>query len=138
VGEDNKLILVCHIIRISNTPPAEHFAVGLFQWGPPSSEIPGETTCLTSVFAFSIATCPHLSPRKATHHQRMSMSSTISLAFRRDRSALFLPSLGSLGVDGKTSPRYHPAPSRNEIAVVQPVLVTTCPPFLPCYVLLYP
>ncbi|KAF8913527.1 WD40-repeat-containing domain protein [Mucidula mucida] len=53
----------------------------------------------------------------ATHHQRVSMSSTVSLAFRHDRSALHLPS-----VDEKPYPRYHPAPSRNEVAIVQPVL----------------
>lgn len=57
-----------------------------------------------------------------SHHQRISMSSTISLAFRRDRSAQHLPSVGSLGAD-VSSPRYHPAPSRNEIAVLQPVLI---------------
>ncbi|KAK0463809.1 WD40-repeat-containing domain protein [Desarmillaria tabescens] len=56
---------------------------------------------------------------QATHHQRVSMSSTISLAFKRDRSALYLPS----PTEDKPYPRYHPAPSRNEIAVVQPVLV---------------
>ncbi|KAG7448140.1 WD40 repeat-like protein [Guyanagaster necrorhizus] len=57
---------------------------------------------------------------QATHHQRVSMSSTISLAFKRDRSALYLPSPTT---EDKPYPRYHPAPSRNEIAVVQPVLV---------------
>ncbi|KAF8891256.1 catabolite repression protein creC [Infundibulicybe gibba] len=58
------------------------------------------------------------------HHHRMSMSSTISLAFRRDRSNIYLPSVDSpSAVDGKPSPRYHPAPSRNEVAVVQPVLI---------------
>ncbi|KAF8077709.1 catabolite repression protein creC [Lyophyllum atratum] len=64
---------------------------------------------------------------QATHHQRMSMSSTISLALRRERAAQYPPSLNSPGLDGR-SPRYHPAPSRNEIAVVQPVLVN----FIPC------
>jgi len=54
----------------------------------------------------------------------MSMSSTISLAFRRDRSAQFLPSSVSQGMDEAPSPRYHSAPSRNEIAFVQPVLVS--------------
>jgi hypothetical protein len=52
------------------------------------------------------------------------MSSTISLAFRRDRSAQYLPSGISQGTDEAPSPRYHPAPSRNEIAFVQPVLVS--------------
>ncbi|KAF9019379.1 hypothetical protein BDZ89DRAFT_1116762 [Hymenopellis radicata] len=56
----------------------------------------------------------------ATHHQRVSMSSTVSLAFRHDRSALHLPSVSP--TDEKPYPRYHPAPSRNEVAVVQPVL----------------
>ncbi|KAK0497094.1 hypothetical protein EDD18DRAFT_1319942 [Armillaria luteobubalina] len=57
---------------------------------------------------------------QATYHQRVSMSSTISLAFKRDRSTLYLPSPST---EDKPYPRYHPAPSRNEIAVVQPVLV---------------
>ncbi|KAJ7685520.1 catabolite repression protein creC [Mycena polygramma] len=53
-----------------------------------------------------------------THQQRVSMASTVSLAFRRDRSTLYLPT----GEDGPF-PRFHPAPSRNEIAVVQPCLI---------------
>ncbi|TRM55348.1 WD40-repeat-containing domain protein [Schizophyllum amplum] len=65
----------------------------------------------------------HRPKYQATHHQRMSMSSTISLGLRRDKSALYLPSLNSPGVDGDSSPRYHPAPARNDVAVVQPVLV---------------
>ncbi|KAJ7137724.1 WD40-repeat-containing domain protein [Mycena epipterygia] len=56
---------------------------------------------------------------QATHQQRVSMASTVSLAFRRDRSTLYLPT----GEDGSPFPRYHPAPSRNEIAVVQPCLI---------------
>ncbi|KAG7092811.1 hypothetical protein E1B28_009127 [Marasmius oreades] len=56
---------------------------------------------------------------KLQSHQRVSMSSTLSLsAFRRDRSAFHLPE-----GDGEVTPKYHPAPSRNEVAVVQPVLV---------------
>ncbi|KAJ7481231.1 catabolite repression protein creC [Mycena galericulata] len=55
---------------------------------------------------------------QATHQQRVSMSSTVSLAFRRDRSTLYLPT-----GDDSPFPRYHPAPSRNEIAVVQPCLI---------------
>ena len=54
----------------------------------------------------------------------MPMSSTISLALRRDRSVPYLPLMNSAGLDSSPSPRYHPAPSRNEIAVVQPVLVS--------------
>jgi len=66
----------------------------------------------------------HRPKLQATHHHRVSMTSTISLAYRRDRSALCLPSLlSSPGIDGKSLPRYHPAPARNEIAVVQSVLV---------------
>ncbi|KAJ8087969.1 hypothetical protein PM082_013520 [Marasmius tenuissimus] len=59
-------------------------------------------------------------PKMQSQHQRVSMSSTLSLsAFRRDRSAFHLPE-----GDGDSTPvKYHPAPSRNEIAVVQPVLV---------------
>ncbi|KAJ7723958.1 catabolite repression protein creC [Mycena maculata] len=56
---------------------------------------------------------------QATHQQRISMSSTVSLAFRRDRSTLYLPTSD----DTSPFPRYHPAPSRNEIAVVQPCLI---------------
>ncbi|KAJ6502129.1 catabolite repression protein creC [Mycena sanguinolenta] len=51
-----------------------------------------------------------------THQQRVSMASTVSLAFRRDRSTLFL-------AGGDENRRFHPAPSRNEIAVVQPCLI---------------
>ncbi|KAJ7583068.1 catabolite repression protein creC [Mycena floridula] len=58
---------------------------------------------------------PKLQP---TNNQRVSMSSTISLALRR--SALYLPAPDS---ELANPSRYHPAPSRNEIAVVQPVLM---------------
>jgi len=61
---------------------------------------------------------------KATHHQRLSMASSLSLAIRRrGDSAVNLP-LGGLA-DGKLPPlpHYHPSPSRNEVPVVQPVLV---------------
>jgi hypothetical protein len=54
------------------------------------------------------------------------MASSLSLAARRrpdplttDYSTLHLPPLGAEG----PLPRYHPAPSRNEVAIVQPVLV---------------
>ncbi|ESK94167.1 catabolite repression protein crec [Moniliophthora roreri MCA 2997] len=63
----------------------------------------------------------HRPKLQSTYHQRISMSSTLSLAFRKDRSAFHLPSLNT--GDGNTPIKYHPAPSRNEIAVVQPVLV---------------
>nr|GAT54627.1 catabolite repression protein creC [Mycena chlorophos] len=52
-----------------------------------------------------------------THQQRISMASTVSLAIRRDRSTLYLPT------EDAPLPRYHAAPSRNEIAVVQPSIV---------------
>ncbi|KDR73535.1 hypothetical protein GALMADRAFT_227983 [Galerina marginata CBS 339.88] len=65
----------------------------------------------------------HRPKLQATHHQRMSMSSSLSLAFRRDRSAQYLPSTNTPGLDDPPSSRYHPAPSRNEIAFVQPVLI---------------
>ncbi|KAF9036648.1 catabolite repression protein creC [Panaeolus papilionaceus] len=57
------------------------------------------------------------------HHQRMSMSSTLSLGFRRDRSQLAPSIISSPHLEGATASRYHPAPSRNEVAVVQPVLI---------------
>ncbi|KAG2350131.1 WD40 repeat-like protein [Suillus weaverae] len=47
------------------------------------------------------------------HHPRISMSSSISLAHRRGTGSTI-----------QLSPlRYHPAPSRNEVSTVQPVLV---------------
>ena len=52
------------------------------------------------------------------------MTSSLSLAFhRRGDSAVNLPSGAT--VDGKppSHPHYHPSPSRNAVAVVQPVLV---------------
>ncbi|EJF66173.1 WD40 repeat-like protein [Dichomitus squalens LYAD-421 SS1] len=59
----------------------------------------------------------------AAHQQRMSMTSTISLALRRrGESTLYLPPSGTPGAESPL-PRYHPAPSRNEVAVVQPVVV---------------
>ncbi|EGO21124.1 hypothetical protein SERLADRAFT_441506 [Serpula lacrymans var. lacrymans S7.9] len=62
----------------------------------------------------------HRPKLQATHHPRISMSSTISLAFRR--STLHLPA--PAGTDASSpSYRYHSAPSRNEVSVVQPVLV---------------
>ena len=49
------------------------------------------------------------------------MTSTVSLALRRrGESTLFLPN-----PDGESPlPRFHPAPSRNDVAVVQPVVVS--------------
>ncbi|KAH8099529.1 WD40-repeat-containing domain protein [Cristinia sonorae] len=59
----------------------------------------------------------------AAQHQRMSMTSTLSLALqRRGQSTVYLPPLGSPGLESPL-PRYHPSPSRNEVAVVQPVLI---------------
>lgn len=56
----------------------------------------------------------------------MSMSSSISLAFRRagTGSALHLPSAPDEMGPGGELPKYHAAPSRTEVAVVQPVLVS--------------
>ncbi|KAG1855090.1 WD40-repeat-containing domain protein [Suillus tomentosus] len=47
------------------------------------------------------------------HHPRPSVSSSISLAHRR----------GTGSTIQLSAPRYHPAPSRNEVSTVQPVLV---------------
>lgn len=47
------------------------------------------------------------------HHPRPSMSSSISLAYRR----------GTGSTSQLSATRYHPAPSRNEVSTVQPVLV---------------
>lgn len=56
-----------------------------------------------------------------TLSQRMSMSSTVSLAFRHDRSVLHLP-VHAPATEENPYPRYHPAPSRNEVPIVQPVI----------------
>lgn len=47
------------------------------------------------------------------------MTSNVSLARRRGESTVYLAQLADSPL-----PRYHPAPSRNEVAVVQPVLVS--------------
>lgn len=118
VGEDNKLILVCIsstyllLCRLypsasSGTFPAELYTV--------------QSTRYKNLNSSSLAVT--LTWLQATHHQRMSMSSTISLAFRRDKSASYLPASVPPGLENAPSPRYHPAPSRNEVAIVQPVLV---------------
>ncbi|KAF8590025.1 WD40 repeat-like protein [Ramaria rubella] len=62
-------------------------------------------------------------PKLQPTHQRLSMSSTVSLVLRKrsetiDRSTLNLP----YNNDGKII-RYHPSPSRNDVAVFQPVLI---------------
>ncbi|KAF9227756.1 WD40 repeat-like protein [Gyrodon lividus] len=49
------------------------------------------------------------------HHPRVSMSSSVSLAAAYRR--------GTGSTIQLAAPRYHPAPSRNEVSVVQPVLV---------------
>ncbi|KAJ7074171.1 catabolite repression protein creC [Mycena amicta] len=76
----------------------------------------GEDNKLILVCSSSIA-LKLPSSASPTHQQRVSMASTVSLAVRRDRSTLYLPT------EEAPLPRYHPAPSRNEIAVVQPCLV---------------
>ncbi|KIJ27834.1 hypothetical protein M422DRAFT_261873 [Sphaerobolus stellatus SS14] len=62
-------------------------------------------------------------PKLQAHYaQKPSLASTVSLVLRRrsetiDRSTIHLP-----GIDGKVV-RYHPAPSRNDVAILQPVVV---------------
>ncbi|PCH37890.1 WD40 repeat-like protein [Wolfiporia cocos MD-104 SS10] len=75
------------------------------------------------VSPFPVSRYVDRSSAKTSHHQRLSMTSSVSLALRRrGESTLFLSGPG--GADTPL-PRYHPAPSRNEVAVVQPVLVKT-------------
>ncbi|KAG6833065.1 hypothetical protein H0H87_011809 [Tephrocybe sp. NHM501043] len=102
VGEDNKLILVRTIMTLSKKSANDRTYSG---------------TSRAELFI-------DLNSRfdQATHHQRMSMSSTLSLALRRDRPTQYDPSLHSPHPDGRSS-RFHPAPSRNEVAVLQPVLI---------------
>ncbi|THH12019.1 hypothetical protein EW145_g268 [Phellinidium pouzarii] len=72
-------------------------------------------------FSASVLHRPKL---QATQQQRISISSTLSLALRRrdaaEGSTLHLPPLATSSEDVS---KYHPAPSRNEVAVVQPVLI---------------
>ncbi|KAF9014002.1 WD40-repeat-containing domain protein [Cyathus striatus] len=82
-------------------------------------------------------------PKFQAHYQRVSMSSTLSLSMRRDRSNIHLPSINSPGIDDQPSPRFHPAPFRSEVAIVQPVLtkqldgdLLTHITFLPRYILI--
>jgi len=65
----------------------------------------------------------HRPKLQAQHHTRTSMSSTISLGYRRERSAMYLPSTDPTDPESNPLPRYHPAPARNEISVLQAVLV---------------
>ncbi|KAI0263363.1 WD40-repeat-containing domain protein [Gloeopeniophorella convolvens] len=55
-------------------------------------------------------------PKLHAHHHRLSVASTLSLSARRSQA---------LPPDAPAPPaeRYHPAPSRTEVAIVQPVLV---------------
>jgi catabolite repression protein CreC len=64
-------------------------------------------------------------PKLHSHHHRLSMASSLSLAARRRTDALTADHSTPLlppGAEGPLS-RYHPAPSRNEVAIVQPVLI---------------
>lgn len=112
VGEDNKLILVSpyHFHSCSRISAA-------LQWDFSSGALhrPKHQVHTLSLFLYIIASLTH-SRSQVTHHQRVSISSTISLAFRN------LPQY-HLVQESTHSPRHHPAPSRNEIAIVQPVLV---------------
>ncbi|KAH8116994.1 WD40 repeat-like protein [Phellopilus nigrolimitatus] len=66
----------------------------------------------------------HRPKLQALHQQRLSMASTLSLALRRrgDAAEGSTLHLAPQGFSGAEVSRYHPAPSRNEVAVVQPVL----------------
>ncbi|KAI0333609.1 WD40 repeat-like protein [Cubamyces sp. BRFM 1775] len=65
----------------------------------------------------------HRPKLQISHQQRMSMTSALSLALRRrGESTLYLAPSSALGAESPL-PRFHPAPSRNEVAVVQPVVV---------------
>jgi hypothetical protein len=62
----------------------------------------------------------HRPKLQGSQHQRLSLSSTVSLGLRKrgEGSTLHLPN----GIQGKRS-IFHPAPSRNEVAILQPVLI---------------
>ncbi|KAG0701508.1 WD40 repeat-like protein [Suillus ampliporus] len=55
----------------------------------------------------------HRPKHLGSHHPRISMSSSISLAYRR----------GTGSTIQLSATRYHAAPSRNEVSIVQPVLI---------------
>lgn len=63
-------------------------------------------------------------PKPSTLQHRLSLSSTISLSLRRrnETSVLNLP-MGPGSPDANTL-NFHPAPSKNEVAVLQPILVS--------------
>ena len=91
--------------------------MGLLQWSTPSTQVTRKY-----FVCFPRRTLSYYSSQ-AAHHQRMSMTSSLSLALRRrGESTVFLTSAGTPGETPLS--HYHPAPSRNEVAVVQPVLVS--------------
>lgn len=68
---------------------------------------------------------------KPSYQQRLSISSSLSLALKRrpdaaEGSTLHLPPALLAEEDGIS--RYHASPSRNEVAVVQPVVVRPSEP----------
>ena len=91
--------------------------MGFLQWFTPSAQGWFLFVCVSELPSLT-------TPFQATHHQRLSMASSLSLAIRRRGDSVVNLPPGGL-VDGKLPPlpHYHPSPSRNEVAVVQPVLV---------------
>jgi hypothetical protein len=94
VGEDNRLILVC---------------------APATAPLPLEL--MHSQWDFSAGALHR--PKLPAHAARPSMASSLSLAPRRGAGASVLALAPVPGADS----RFHPAPGRTEVAVVQPVLV---------------
>ena len=123
VGEDNKLILVsrkyvpCYIVLTVHYIKWDFSSGALHRPKLNVSASPNLYLYLSFISAAQVA-----------HHQRMSMTSSISLALRRrGESTVFLSPPGTSGVESPL-PHFHPAPSRNEVAVVQPVVVSSaCP-----------
>ena len=103
VGEDNKLLLVSHM-----APRWLCALIHFSQWDFSSGAL-------------------HR-PKPSTLQTWLSLSSTISLALRRrnETSVLNLP-MGPGSPDANTL-NFHPAPSRNEVAVLQPILVSALIP----------
>ncbi len=132
VGEDNKLILVSSIsFRLISTLN-RIFVVGFLQRCTTPSKIDGMYDYSRHNFMRTYRGMIHTFI-KPSYQQRLSISSSLSLALKRrpdaaEGSTLHLPPALLAEEDGIS--RYHGAPSRNEVAVVQPVVVKSFEPWV--------
>ncbi|KIM23979.1 hypothetical protein M408DRAFT_27426 [Serendipita vermifera MAFF 305830] len=73
---------------------------------------------------FSSGTLHRPKANASAFHNRASLGSTLSLALRRrtEPSTLYLP---ADALQATTATTYHPAPSRNDVSVLQPIQATS-------------